>query len=217
MSTSPDYSKWEKSPQTLRKEEIAKKEEERLWWIEFRKSREIPNPTTPLPTSTVPNPFDSPRDTQVELWVGCLFLIILCVIGLLVDGGERAKERASVANLEIGKINDLFAYYDTEFMRKYTPRRGGFNGYTRSKTPPDAEVETIEEQVTFYTPLQLDERREISHGRKIPRSQVIPIPARHVRYLELSSARTSLKSYYYIPPSTASKAEQEEISLLRRQ
>jgi hypothetical protein len=60
-------------------------------------------------------------------------------------------------------------------------RHPGWNryasGYTLSRTPPNAKVESIEEWYTVFKRDMWDDGAIISRGRTIPRAKVIPIPA----------------------------------------
>jgi hypothetical protein len=81
-------------------------------------------------------------------------------------------------------------------------------GYTLSRTPPNAEVESIEEWFSVFRRDVLDDGEIISRGRTIPRSKVILVPMQRGDYLDLHGDRVFAEPYYYSPPSTASAAEQ---------
>ena len=53
-------------------------------------------------------------------------------------------------------------------------------GYTLSRTPPNAEVASIEEWFSVFRHDVLDDGEIISRGRTIPRSKVIPVPCSEV-------------------------------------
>lgn len=94
------------------------------------------------------------------------------------------------------RCGQFFLYYDYDFMYGEHFRRQMFTfphhrrqadvpfGFTVSYTPPDADVEWIDEIETgSYT--QPDQRRELyvhSRGRKIPRTKVVPVPHNHSKW-----------------------------------
>lgn len=86
------------------------------------------------------------------------------------------------------RCGQYFLYYDFEFINSgtffrqlfYLPavRNSGVPfGFTVSYTPPDAEVEWIDEVETGTYSLPHGKQLYVhSHGRKIPRAKVVPVP-----------------------------------------
>jgi hypothetical protein len=101
-------------------------------------------------------------------------------------------------------------YISTTMLRSFKRGDGEIDmpfGYTLSKTPPNAEVESIEEWYTVYQENVWVNGEIIWRGRTIPRANVVPVPARRGDYLDLDGDRVFAEPYYYSPPSTASETE----------
>lgn len=110
---------------------------------------------------------------------------------LLAELRARPKREAG-RRMRVTRCERYFLYYDFDFMNSdfvrrqmfYFPRalrKGGVPfGFTVSYTPPDADVEWIDEVETgTYT---LPHRKQLyvhSRGRKIPRAKVVPVPYQH--------------------------------------
>lgn len=108
---------------------------------------------------------------------------------------EIAARPKKLAGTQVGatRCGQYFLYYDYDFMYGEPVRRRMFTfphfmrqanvpfGFTVSYTPPDAEVDWIDE-VETGSYAQQDDRRELyvhSRGRKIPRAKVVPVPYIH--------------------------------------
>jgi hypothetical protein len=121
---------------------------------------------------------------------------------------EQFKSDPTVGKKEIERFSDVYKYYDAELIQGRAMGNRYAIGYTLSRTPPNAEVESIEEWFSVFRHDVLDDGEIISRGRTIPRSKVIPVPLQRGDYLDLHGDRIFAEPYYYSPPSTASTAEQ---------
>jgi hypothetical protein len=98
--------------------------------------------------------------------------------------------RQSGARVMTTRCGDFFLYYDYGFMNSDYGRLRMFTfphasrqakvpfGFTVSYTPPDADVEWIDEVETgtYSLPHQKRGLYVLSRGRKIPRGKVVPVP-----------------------------------------
>jgi GYF domain 2 len=120
---------------------------------------------------------------------------------------QQFKEDPTAGKKQIERFDDVYKYYDAELIQ---PRAMGNRyaiGYTLSRTPPNAEVDSIEEFFSVFQRDVLDSGEIISRGQTIPRAKVVPVPPHRGDYLDLHGDRVFGEPYYYSPPSTASDAE----------
>ncbi|NOS82725.1 MAG: hypothetical protein HOP32_14195 [Nitrospira sp.] len=114
-------------------------------------------------------------------------------------GARLRAEIAAHPNKQVGtkvlatRCGDFFLYYDYGFMNSDYGRMRMFTfphslrkakvpfGFTVSYTPPDADVEWIDEVETGTYSLPHQKRGLYVHsrGRKIPRGKVVPVPYYH--------------------------------------
>jgi hypothetical protein len=120
---------------------------------------------------------------------------------------DQFKQDPTVGKLQIERFNDVYKYYDAEIVQERGRGDRYAICYTLSKTPPNAEVESIEEWYTVYQENVWVNGEIIWRGRTIPRANVVPVPARRGDYLDLDGDRVFAEPYYYSPPSTASETE----------
>jgi hypothetical protein len=94
-------------------------------------------------------------------------------------GAAYAKFGVSGHNIE-SVLDDVYKYYDAELIQGRAMGNRYAIGYTLSRTPPNAEVASIEEWFSVFRRDVLDDGEIISRGRTIPRSKVIPVPISEV-------------------------------------
>ncbi len=115
----------------------------------------------------------------------------------------------------------LYRYIDLEFMKARPakgcigtrwPRAGEALGWTYSVTPPDANVEFIEEHTTVCFSAGPEVERIVSRGRKIPRYRVTGKPHVWGNYVQSSDGRRdNCESVSYNPPATSRRPSVEQI------
>lgn len=148
------------------------------------------------------------RHTELALTTS-LGALILVVIGC-------SNSSTSSGALGIEECNGEFRYIDEEFLRRnhcFGTRLAPNNplGYTVSRTPPDADVESIEELYTVCIGPGPPAFNIISRGRKIPRDKVVPKSYTPGNYVKTPNGdRIRCSSYSYDPPATASRWELDE-------
>lgn len=107
------------------------------------------------------------------------FSCLVTLAALFVTSSVRAET--------IEFCGGLYRYIDIEFMRVRPvegcfgtrwPRAGEALGWTYSATPPDANVEFIEEHATVCFSVGPEVERIVSRGRKVPRYRVTRQAAR---------------------------------------
>jgi hypothetical protein len=123
---------------------------------------------------------------------------------------EQFAKDPTIGKQQIVRFNDVYKYYDAEIITKHPGWNRYASGYTLSRTPPNAEAESIEEWYTIFKGDVWDNGEIISRGRTIPRAKVVPVPAVRGEYLDLHGDRVFGEAFYYSPPSTASAAEQRK-------
>ena len=123
-----------------------------------------------------------------------------------VSEEEFAKD-PTIGKKQIMRFGEMYAYYDAEIIRKHSGGSRYATGYTLSPTPPNAEVESIDEWCTFYKADVWQNGEDISKGRTIPRANVVPVPLIRGEYINLHGNRVFGEAFYYSPPSTASVGE----------
>jgi hypothetical protein len=114
--------------------------------------------------------------------------------GIRPEGvSQEAFERNPTAGkVSIEKCGSIYRY-------RYRNRR---YGYTLSRTPPQAEVDTIDEGGTWGVG-----GRQLSRGRRIRREKAMPVSGIG-NYILIGGEKIFCSDFYYTPPSTASAAEQ---------
>jgi hypothetical protein len=115
----------------------------------------------------------------------------------------------------------LYRYIDIEFMKVRPtegcigtrwPRAGEALGWTYSATPPDANVEFIEEHATLCFSVGPEVERIVSRGRKVPRYRVTGKPHEWGNYVRSSDGRKEgCEAVEYNPPATARRPSAEQI------
>jgi hypothetical protein len=120
---------------------------------------------------------------------------------------EQFAKDPTIAKKQIMRFGEMYAYYDAEIIRKHSGGNRYATGYTLSPTPPNAEVESIDEWCTFYQADVWHHGEDISEGRSIPRANVVPVPLIRGENINLHGNRVFGEAFYYSPPSTASVAE----------
>jgi hypothetical protein len=116
-------------------------------------------------------------------------------VGLRAELAAHPKKQTG-RKVVATRCGRYFLYYDFDFMNSGTFFRQLFYlpairdsgvpfGFTVSYTPPDAEVEWIDEVETgtYSLPHQTRGLYVHSHGRKIPRAKVVPVPYNHSKWL----------------------------------
>ena len=115
----------------------------------------------------------------------------------------------------------LYRYIDIEFMKARPtegcigtrwPRAGEALGWTYSATPPDANVEFIEEHTTLCFSVGPEVERIVSRGRKVPRYRVTGKPHEWGNYVRSSDGRKEgCEAVEYKAPETARRPSAEQI------
>jgi len=130
---------------------------------------------------------------------------ILCIVGALASTAQAQT---------IERCGPYFRYADMEFMRGNInkgclgarwPSTGLPLGYTLSTTPPDAEVDFIDEHLTVCFPLGMFKSQIVSQGRKIPRDRLTHVPEAAAPYLKNVSTplNEGCQRMVYTPPASA--------------
>jgi hypothetical protein len=161
---------------------------------------------------------------------GCGCLLVLAIIALIAMNSrpsrplstdnkrpqgvteQQFKKDPTFGKLQIAKFLNVYKYYDTVFMQKYTWDKNPIHGYTFSKTPPDENVKTIQEIYTAYQDWALTTPQIVSQNREIPRENVIPLPYKNGDHY----GQYEGEAYYYSPPASASRYELEKAATLLR-
>jgi hypothetical protein len=115
----------------------------------------------------------------------------------------------------------LYRYIDIEFMKVRPtegcigtrwPRAGEALGWTYSTTPPDANVEFIEEHATLCFSVGPEVERIVSRGRKVPRYRVTGKPHEWGNYVRsYDGRREGCEAVEYNSPATARRPSVEQI------
>lgn len=127
---------------------------------------------------------------------------------------------SSAAEIEV--CDGLYRYIDVEFMRARASKgcfaMGGLSagsplGWTWSSTPPNADVESIEEIATICHGQGPVSEVVISHGRKIPRYRLIGKPHEFGNYVRPTGTdrQVACQSVSFTPPPSARRPTPEAI------
>lgn len=140
-----------------------------------------------------------------------------CLVGYwVVVGGGLGGSLALAETIE--RCGPYYRYADMEFMRGNVnqgclgvrwPNTGLPLGYTLSPTPPDAEVDFIEEHATVCFPLGMFKNKIVSQGRRIPRDRVTHVPEAAAPYLKNVSTPIDegCSRVHYTPPASAQRPD----------
>lgn len=132
-----------------------------------------------------------------------------CLVGMALLAPAAAGAAA-----EIEMCDGLYSYIDLEFMRPRASKGcyavGGLSagsplGWTWSATPPDADVEWVEEVATICHGQGPVREEVISRGRKIPRYRLMGKPHEFGNYVRSAGTRrqAACQSVSYTPPPSA--------------
>jgi hypothetical protein len=102
---------------------------------------------------------------------------------------EQFAKDPTIGKKQIMRFGDVYAYYDAEIITKHSGGNRYAGGYTLSRTPPDAEVESIEEWCTMYKADVWHNGEVVSEGRIIPRAKVVPVPLIRGEYVNIHGNR----------------------------